>query len=302
MKQFRQMMNHGFEVKMVMKCCFKEHEKIIRALNEGRTLSDILTMGQKDPYFFYIRILAKHIPLMNAIDCAERIESTESIARKDFLKQVGYPCFLLFFSYFLVEFFSRTIIPSMMVYAQDTSMMTMIKGMKVFYIILFFVSGIFVALFEIHLHTFIDIRWFNRIPMYKKIQTYTFSEIWKALMDFGLSTQQCVQIMNEIHFSKPITTLIRYTDQRLHQGYPIHEIFEGVLFDGSFGTFVRTGLMTGDLIGLLTIYQQYTRLGISRTVKQWVVAIQLVSYLSVALLVFVFYQVILMPLNLLNTF
>lgn len=69
-----------------------------------------------------------------------------------------------------------------------------------------------------------------------------------------------------------------------------------------FVLFVETGVLTSNLSKLFEIYVMKTQIELNSQIKKWTTGIQIFSYLCVAIVVFVFYQVMLLPLNMLNTF
>ena len=65
---------------------------------------------------------------------------------------------------------------------------------------------------------------------------------------------------------------------------------------------IQLGMNSSNLLHILPIYQSRRLYDIQAHIKKYILFVQLFSYTSVAILVLVFYQVLLLPLNLLQTF
>ena len=72
--------------------------------------------------------------------------------------------------------------------------------------------------------------------------------------------------------------------------------------DPLFMRCIQLGMHSSNLLHILPIYQSRVLYEIQTRIKKYILFVQLFAYTSVAILVLVFYQVLLLPLNLLQTF
>lgn len=282
---------------------FHQSDLILKQLEEGKELSDILTQNQKGKYFESLRILSKYISFQQAIGCADQINQVTHLFFQSFLKQVAYPVFIFLFSYFFVLFFSSSILPSMSMYTENTSAEVMIQFLKTLYT--FVVLCIFMT-FVIYMISNRKKTWKRRFYQMKFVQTYMtyqFSIYFESLLSCHIPSIQCFEIIQQMNSNTYLSECASYVLSQFKKGHSLETIFQSSsYFDSTFAQFVSIGIHSSSLVTLLNLYEKRCQNLLNRWIKRLSIAIQMTSYVSVALLVFVFYQVMLMPLNMLNAF
>ncbi len=296
---FLSLTKNGLDVETVIKLSFDCSDEIINDLNQGKKLTDIFSEHSNDAFFNLLQILSNYMSLENALSCAVDVEQTTKKRKMKILSKIAYPLFLFIFSYVLVLFFSVSIVPSMSVYATDSSLV-IVDFLNVFYSILFICLFVLLFLFVLRHRIQLLERFFLNLKLVKETQSVLFSYVWKNLLSNGLSTTECIDVLEKVDSTK---LLARKLNQYLKRGFSlmdsIRNAFEGL---DVFCLFIETGLASSNLVHLLEIYVDRTQQNMERKLKRITNMVQLFSYLCVALVVFVFYQVMLMPLNMLNTF
>lgn len=299
LQNFLALSKSGLDILTVLKLSFPYSDQLIEELNRGIPLSEIFLAHSKDDLFQLLHILSAHMSFEKALDCANEIENASKKRKERFILQIAYPLFLFFFSYGLILFFSYSIVPSMMSYAESSSFW-ILDFLRIFYTLILFILFLFVLFFLLKKKIKTLNKYCLNILFIKKYQSLLFSYIWKSLLDNGLVTSECFCVMENISKTRNEAKLL---NKYLTSGYSLLQAIANTFKDlNLFYQFIETGLASSNLSNLLNIYIQRQEKDIDLTVKKLSKGIQLFSYLCVAIVVFVFYQVMLLPLNMLNTF
>ncbi len=287
------------DILTVLKLSFPYSDQIIAELNQGRALSQIFLEHSNDSLFHLLHILSGHMSFEKALDCANVIEESSKKRKQKFVIQIAYPLFLFLFSYALILFFSNSIVPSMMTYAENSSFV-IIDVLSVFYtfILLILIVMFLMLILRKKIKKLNQI--FSSIYYVKVYQSLLFSYIWKSLLSNGLVTFECFRVMEDIPETKDLAQSL---NDSLARGSSLLQAISDTFKDlNLFYQFIETGMASSNLTHLLDIYNQRQEKEMDFILKKISKSIQLFSYLCVAIVVFVFYQVMLLPLNMLNTF
>lgn len=284
---------------VIIQLSFANSDEIIEQLNQGKRLSDIFLENNGDAFFSLLATLSNYMSLQEAMACALEVDQSLHKRSQSFLKNIAYPLFLFIFSYALILFFSTSIVPSMSVYAQDSSL-GIINVLRAIYTLLFIGIGIVFLSFLLRNRVPVLARFYSQIHFFQKLETIPFSSVFKSLLVNGLSTTEALSVMQKIQATAKTAEKIYAA---LSQGKSFMEAMKWVFADlDLFVLFVETGVLTSNLSKLFEIYVMKTQIELNAQIKKWTTGIQIFSYLCVAIVVFVFYQVMLLPLNMLNTF
>lgn len=283
---------------------FKERDAIKEQLSQGISFIDVLTQNQKSSYFQYLRILGKYMPLCDCIQSANEIDSNSNQLVKDILIKSVYPGFIFCFAYFMILFFSNSIAPMMSSFSSDTNSFILLDILKIVFSVLFFglCIGFIAFLISRVSSRFQDFlyQYVKRLSIFQRIQSLQFSIVFNQLLKNGISTKECFEILEKMTCLKLVSKNAKEITNLLRQGKTLESIFQELSFDSIFVHFLSIGIRTGNFSSILEIYQKQARYRLLRDTKKITSGIQIVSYVSVGLLVLVVYQVMLVPLNMLN--
>lgn len=303
MEQFAYLLDSGLDIRTIITLTFHDHEKILSELEKGKPLYIVLTQYENSLFFSYVALCAAHISLPKAIDCAKRMDAAHSGLATKLLKRISYPIFLFVFAYILVQLFSNTIIPSMAVYAPDNNLSTALHLLKISYTFIFILMIYVFAVYLLKNRSHIYRRYMQRINWIKKRNTYEFSILWQAMIEAGMSSYECFEAISKLKGNENVRQMAIGTCASLMQGKTLHQVFSNTKhFDTLFMQYVEIGMRSSDICQLLTLYQQKSEKDLEQMLQKAGNQIQLFAYMSVGILVFIFYQVMLYPLNMLTTF
>ena len=300
-EQFSMLMNNGMPLDTLIHLIFKKDEEIIRLLKEGRSLVDIFTLNQKKLYFKYLLILSKKLNLKDCILCVNQIEKSPNAFFEKLLKNSAYPFFLLIFAFFMIVFFSDYVLIQMNDYISNQSVFVFIHllknlfGLSILCIISYFLLY-YVLFYRFHNKMRCPFR------LMKQIVSLQFVCMYQALEKTYSSTQEILETLSCMNFSivgSIATEILSY----LQNGASLEESFIQIkVFDSTFKKMLAYALASNRVHVFFDLYIKKCSLDLEKSVKKISMGIQLFSYISIGILVLIVYQIMMMPLNMLNQF
>lgn len=284
---------------------FRDSEKIIECLNQGQQLNKVLCANNESIYFKLIESLSSYMSLSKSIVCANKIDQSLSALLKKVLKRITYPLFIFCFAYFMILFFSNSIVPQMSTFSTQENSYLILDILKISFTLLFIVLCSLVLTFTFCLISkrfrIFCIYRLEVLKIYKIYQSIQFSIVFEVLLESGLSTKICFEALNKMNFYTIVYHLSEQINNRLNQGEKLELVIDSISFDPTFIKFFKMGIKTGSLDKILQLYQKQAKSAFEKYINRIISGIQIISYVSVGMLVLVVYQIMLVPLNMLNT-
>lgn len=281
--------------------CFEDSKAIFDYLQQGKKFSDLF-VGHDSEFFQYVSVLSSALSLQECIDCVHSIRKGHSGLKSALIKQTLYPFFLIGFSYFLILFFTWTILPVMQMYLQP-SVITLVHSLfYVYSVILFGIVALVVIIIYGQNSTKVELA-LSHYSFQKQMVSYEFSTLYRQLHQHGLTSTQCIEVMERMPFNLSVKMMANQFSSYFKKGisfmdclYKIHRL------DPVFIRFVSIGIKSKEIDSLLHAYEEKTLYELEKKVSSASRVFQLFSYGMVAILIFLFYQILLGPLNMLETF
>lgn len=300
-EQFAMLMNQGLPLDTLIHLTFKKDEEIITYLKEGMSLQEIFTRNQKKLYFKYLRILSRKLNLSDALDCVNKIEKSSNTFFETLLKKISYPFFLLIFAFFMILFFSDYVLFQMKDYISNGMVFVFIHLLK-----WGFGFAILSMIFYLFLYYVLFYKYNSKMKcpfqLMKKMISLQFVCMYQALDKSYTSTQEILETLACMDFSvvgKVSNEILVY----LKHGKSLEESFlEIEVFDSDFKKMLVYALTSNQMHVFFDLYMKKCSLDLEKSVKKISTGIQLFSYMSIGILVLIVYQIMMMPLNMLNQF
>ena len=300
-EQFAMLMNQGLPLDTLIHLTFKKDEEIITYLKEGMSLQEIFTLNQKKLYFKYLRILSGKLNLSDALDCVNKIEKSSNTFFETLLKKISYPFFLLIFAFFMILFFSDYVFVQMKDYISNRMVFVFIHLLK-----WGFGFAILSMIFYLFLYYVLFYKYNSKMKcpfqLMKKMISLQFVCMYQALDKSYTSTQEILETLACMDFSvvgKVSNEILVY----LKHGKSLEESFlEIEVFDSDFKKMLVYALTSNQMHVFFDLYMKKCILDLEKSVKKISTGIQLFSYISIGILVLIVYQIMMMPLNMLNQF
>lgn len=300
-EQFAMLMNQGLPLDTLIHLTFKKDEEIITYLKEGMCLQEIFTRNQKKLYFKYLRILSRKLNLSDALDCVNKIEKSSNAFFETLLKKISYPFFLLIFAFLMILFFSDYVLVQMKDYISNGMVFVFIHLLK-----WGFGFTILSIIFYLFLYYVLFYKYNSKMKcpfqLMKKMISLQFVCMYQALDKSYTSTQEILETLACMDFSV-VGKVSNEILACLKNGKSLEESFlEIEVFDSDFKKMLVYALTSNQMHVFFDLYMKKCSLNLEKSVKKISTGIQLFSYISIGILVLIVYQIMMMPLNMLNQF
>ena len=136
MLNMAKLLDYGLDIEFIISVCFKNSEQIISSLQNGKSLISSLCVPS-NPYRIYLSTFSKYLSLKDSMTCAIELQSNSKGFMSDFIKQLAYPFFIFIFSFSLIQFFSNSIVPSIIQYSNSDSSIFFLSLLKCIFTVVF---------------------------------------------------------------------------------------------------------------------------------------------------------------------
>lgn len=305
-KQFSLMLESGVDIETIIKLIFRDADSILNQLKEGTPLLKIFCENQKGLFFSYLNEIGQYTSLKKGIECVESIENSTSEVFKSIIKKIAYPYFLMVFAMAMIVFFSDYVLVEMSYYLNGSNLLFWISILKiVFCLLLVCITSYFIILYiMLYKFSFLKkfIHFFLRLSLFKRMNSLQFVYIYSCLLDTGLTTIDILSVMKKLHFCAG-GYLANLVLKELKRGMSFEEsIKQQSYIDDSFKKMVTYAMRSNQSSLFFQMYINKCKNDLDLYIKKISIYIHSFSYLSIGALVLIVYQVMLLPLNMLNQF
>lgn len=283
-------------------------EMIEEQLELGYTLVEVLTRGQQGVFYEHLRFFLKIMPFEHAIESASSLSGFEKDIKMKLVKKSMYPLCILLFAYIMLWVFTTTVIPQMMSsFSQDESFMTLshvVTCIRVFCVLTAIVSLLVICAglyLKLHKRVCIALLKRHQCSLIKNYETYLFSGYLVEMDRHGVSTQHAMKFFQTMRRDTLFYEITQDVNTSLNKGEGFYKALQisGWFNDGFLMSF-RIALATGNLHAILTSFMTQQMHMWNRSIRKAGIIIQSVSYVFVALVVLIVYQIMLVPLGMLE--
>lgn len=230
--------------------------------------------------------------------------------KKKFFHKAAYPIFILFFAYVMLWFFTSFIIPQML---QSFLMEDSFGGLILFIRIIQIVSTLFgiASVLALLLYIALQVQPLARvmllwklhphIPMICDYVSYLFGGYLVELEKKGISTHRAMQYLRHVKEDTLFSRCIEDIMRRLENGEDLLHIIEcSTLLNDGFRLSLRVGSSTSNITNLLDAFMKQQENVWEKTLQKASVCIQCIAYGFVGIVVVIVYQIMLVPLSMLE--
>lgn len=229
------------------------------------------------------------------------------------IKELRYPWILLTLAYGLMVVFLFVLFPAlnrlMSLFDLQTTLVVITQSLVwilfiVLSIIIFIVLIGIVWLLNTQNQKIVISKWGNTklLSIIKLVLSYQFAFFYSLLLSFGYSTKQTLEILRYSHISYFITWFSTEMIYALEEGQTFTQSFNETLIDKELILFIQLGSHTQQSTNTISKYLEITYHKIFNYIKKAGVVTKGLSYLLIALLVILLYQILLAPMTMLNNF
>jgi len=285
-------------------------DKIEKALQSGISFNDIVKEFSDD-IAKRVSFLLNFMSLISSLRISIKMHEFEEEAKNKFLGIITYPIFVIVSSIVILLTFTNVIVPNILNMFNDMSIQASTLEFAIA-VLNFFVTVlvlIFVILVVITIYTFrrggIIALWklSKRVRveyLFSSYTTYVFSRYLDILMSNGFAIKESLMILTKFSTNE----LLQYVSKKLRVNFESGLSFDkGIkidILDKYFCLLCQLGYQSGNIKKALEEYSVVLELRLRKIFKKLSTSIQLVSYGLVALIVIMVYQVMLLPLSILE--
>lgn len=289
----------------------KTFEEIVAHLENGEDSIVFMREYFSSDMAFYFLCFASFMPFLPSLKMAYTIITQQKQTRDSFIKSLIYPFVLLMSTILGIVIFDRTILPNllMMMRSFQNDMRQQMYLTKIFELL----SLSFCVLIVLALTTLaILLHPKNIVSTYKffakaipdalivQYASLQFARIFKACVSVKLSTKQILHLMKNITAKPMVPFLAGEIEKSLSDGNTLHKAISSTYVEQKLIKFFHLSMKEGDIEEMLEAYIQLSLEREKKRIKRLTSAIQLVAYGWIGMLLAVVYQVLMMPLQVLQ--
>ncbi|MEG0361840.1 MAG: type II secretion protein F [Longicatena sp.] len=305
-----ELLNCGYPLMDALSFLHINQSIIQNALEKGLDLQEVLIQKQGDRFSEHLMFFLKITPLPQAIQSSLQLLRFEKGLQKKLLKSAAYPLFIFIFAFIMLWIFSSMIIPQMLqsfeVSNDFHSLMILVQFIKGSCIL---VTCLFICLFLFYLvlrkSTLLRISFLNqlhhKVPMIADYISYLFSGYLIELEKRGVSTKQAMLYLKMIKKESLFAFFIGKLSMELENGLDMLSTIEQCSFlNASFRLSFRVGASASSLEDTLLAFMKQQEYVWQQLIKKVSIVIQCIAYGFVGVVVLIVFQIMLIPLNMLE--
>lgn len=304
MEVFSLLERNGLPFQDAIHLSFKQHEEITVLLQNGIQFFEIVR-HQKGSRLKRMASLMEYFSLSQAIHYDQKLQQSRDLITKKLLSNSLYPLFIMAFASILIWFFSNNILPAFSAFeSEDTALLDSLKVVSgLFWLIVLFIGfALSYLLYTKPNHSF---GWslLFKIPILKILCSCECAALLECTQDSSLATSKTISFMQSSTGFPFASILSRQWKKKLSQGYSLFTcIAQDDRLDETFIRFFEIGSQVSMMSAMMKAYQESSLLKLERITKKISNYILYFAYGSVGLLAISVYQIMLAPLNLLESF
>lgn len=304
MEVFSLLEKSGLPFQDAVDLAFNQHDEITHLLRQGVPFFEIVR-HQKGRHLQRMASLMEYFSLPLAVKYDQQLQESRQVISKKLFSNSVYPLFIMAFATALIYFFSSSILPAFSAFeSEDTALLDTLKLLcTVFWIIMVILGGVIIHLLWSPASRFQSLSLLFRIPVLRILCSCECAALFECTQNSALSTSQTLTFMSTSKDFPFASMLARKWKKNLSKGDSLFScICKDRRLDPAFIRFFQIGGQVSLMESMMKAYQESALLRLQRITKKVSNYILYFAYGSVGLLAVSVYQIMLAPLNLLESF
>ena len=285
------------------------NQRLFYAMELGKPLSECLIEGHSEPFYEHLSFFLKITSLPNAILSALSIDDISKQLKNKLLKEMSYPMFLFLMSFLTLTMFTSFILPQLMQGFDMSSNAFLLHAVAVLKLLshivlwgiiacillmLIMKKSLSVKLFVLH-----RLR-FTRLP--QQFCSYLLAAYYTEFLRHGISTRNAFSFLSQLNQASLLSICAAQIEKQLNNGFTLNECLDSQPWlDANFIKHFHIGTHTQNMETAFLQYKAFQEEAWKRLLKRIGKGIQIGSYGFVGSMVILVYQIMLIPLQLLET-
>lgn len=302
-------LKQGFSIKEAL-LLLDEHTHIPSLLEQGKSIEQILCANKRGAFYTHLHFFLSITSLPNAILSALDMEAFEKNMIKKLTKQISYPLFILVFSFVILYLFSSMVLPQLMMSfdLQEGNQTLMFAVLLLEWIIkiCFFTTlmSLIIVLIaknneRLRMQIYTHLPWMH-VP--QDLTSYRMAGYFIPLLKHGISTKDAFSFLSQCKKGDLMTHCAKEIKHQLEQGMELLEALkQNMWINTAFYDTWRMAIHTKDVKEALISMMRRQEDTWTRQIKYITIGIQVFAYGFVGVMVLILYQIMLIPLQLMET-
>ncbi len=279
-----------------------------QALEKGNAISSLL---QKKGFEGQVRFYCQYIPLSEAVLIVTEKQKKQKALQKQFVGKVAYQMFVLLMSFVVLAVFTIAVLPQMVDVLQISGSRT--EGLVLIFDILekiIIVIAIvivaaalivcYIILRQKQTYVWMLAHKHKRDYWFCWLATYRFASNLKVLIDHGIDLKEAISIIRFDNQDKMSSLLAYHFNEMLNQGITLEDALQMEFFDPQFAHICLYGLLDHDFSFALEDYLLVMEEKANQLIRKASIVINLISYGFAFVVIVLAYQVLFLPMELLE--
>lgn len=259
----------------------------------------------------YLDCFLQFLPLDEALQLSVVLYDQKSSYQKEVLKTAGYPFGMFLFALIGVQLFCAYCMPSLIQmmsgFNLSTTSLEMIYHVLMvcaFLLSMLVVFGISVICFFMKSSRIVKgiqllYHYHCGFLVQKELSTH-FATLYYHTVRMGIPTRTALMMLKRCSSQPLIAFLSGSVDEALNSGQDLVQAIGLPYFDHSFQKIMKTAMLSSDAVSLLEGYLHVAESKRRKRLQQIAQIVQIIAYLFIGLLIILVYQVLFLPLSMLE--
>ncbi|TDW20358.1 type II secretory pathway component PulF [Breznakia blatticola] len=305
---FASLLQQGYPLQQALQLMEKDHFEICKAIDDGLRIEQLVIDSSKGRMKVFLEFFLKMTSLTNAISCACSMEMFEKKLKQEMLKKSVYPLFVLLISFFTVYVFSGFVIPQLVQHFEfEQNVMFELVEIIQHIVNVMVLCLLFVMILLILCQ--LSKRILRHVGMFAIAHSKTVKE-WMSfylahylieLDAHGLSTRQAFLFLQDIRKQPLFHSVSKSIYDGLNAGEELFVVLQrNPWISKRFKLHFTIGSSTGAFREMMISYRDEQQKRWQMQIRKFTMLLQMISYSFVGVMVICVYQVMLLPLQLLE--
>lgn len=305
--QLASLLDKGYPLASSLLILDERFQWIVDEMESGVSFYDCVIANGKGTFYQHCRFFLELSSLPKAITNASILVEKQQAIKKMWIKETSYPLFILLFAVITLFVFTSAVFPQLSLtfseYDNFSHLELMIKTMK-YLTYLLLCTLLLIPLLLVSLYFSKNYRhMLYHIPIFTELVSFMIASDMLSLIRCGCSTKEMFTYLYHLRKKGLSFDISNELYNELHEGISFETaISTSKKLSKRFKYFFKCGYHTQKLESSLSDYLQFQQQRWVRQIKVICIGIQCFSYSFIALIVVLIYQIMLLPLEMIDSF
>ncbi len=305
---FASLLRQGYPLKQALQLLEKDSFQVFQMLDDGIRIEQLVIDACRGRMKVFVTFFLEMTSLANAIACASSMYMFEQKLKQEMIKKSIYPFFILLVSFFTVYIFSGYVIPQLVQHFEiEQNYMFQLVGviqqlanlMVIGIVCLFLLFGL--CQISSKVMRVVGAFGLTHSPLVKEWMSFYLAHYLIELDQHGLSTRQAFLFLQDMRKQPLFHSVSQSIYNGLNAGADLFVVLqENSRISKRFKLHFTIGSSTGAFREMMISYRDEQQRRWEMQIKKFNMVLQIISYSFVGVMVICVYQVMLLPLQLLE--